>query len=107
MPNPHPKPPKIVNLASLARVHTEACIRTLARYARNDNTAEVPPAVRVQAIGMLLDRGWGRVQPSAGEHGNGDIRVTIRHIIEALPDGNGKLALPPRPVTLDGDYEVS
>jgi hypothetical protein len=67
LPNPHPKPPKIVNLASLARLHTEACIRTLARYARNEDVAEVPPAVRVQAIGMLLDRGWGKAtQPVAG-----------------------------------------
>jgi hypothetical protein len=102
MPDPHPKPAKVINLASLARVHTETCIKVLAGYARNPNTEEVPPAVRVQAIGMLLDRGWGRVQPSsAGEAGAGDIRVTIRHIIEALPAGNGKLVSAP---ILDGDF---
>jgi hypothetical protein len=102
MPNPKPRPPHVINLASLARVHTETCIRVLAGYARNSNTEEVPPAVRVTAIGMLLDRGWGRVQPSsAGEAGAGDIRVTIRHIIEALPSGNGKLVRGP---TLDGAF---
>ena len=42
----------------------------------------VPPAARVSAAGILLDRGWGRApQPHAGEDG-GDIRVTIRQIVE-------------------------
>ena len=42
----------------------------------------VPPAARVSAAGLLLDRGWGRApQPHAGEDG-GDIRITIRQIVE-------------------------
>ena len=44
---------------------------------------EHPPAVRVQAAVALLDRGWGRVpQARTGEDGEGDIRVTIRHIVQ-------------------------
>lgn len=42
------------------------------------------PEIRVKAIGMLLDRGWGRPVSKTehtGEDG-GDIRITIRNIIE-------------------------
>ena len=38
--------------------------------------ADAPPSARIQAIAILLDRGWGKaVQPIAGEDGN-DIRFT-------------------------------
>ena len=40
-------------------------------------------AARVQAAIALLDRGWGRVpQAPAAEGTSGDIRVTIRHIVQ-------------------------
>jgi hypothetical protein len=43
----------------------------------------VPPAARVSAAGILLDRGWGKApQAHTGEDGEGDLQVTIRHIIE-------------------------
>ena len=42
----------------------------------------VPPAARVSAAGILLDRGWGRApQPHTGEDDK-EIRVTIRNLIE-------------------------
>jgi hypothetical protein len=42
-----------------------------------------PPAARVSAAGILLDRGWGRAtQPHTGEDGN-DVRVVIRQIVES------------------------
>jgi hypothetical protein len=42
----------------------------------------VPPAARVSAAGILLDRGWDRaLQPHAGEDG-GDVRITIRQIVD-------------------------
>ena len=44
---------------------------------------EHPPAARVQAANILLDRGWGKPpQAHTGENGEGDIRVVIRHIVE-------------------------
>ena len=44
---------------------------------------EFPPSARVQAAVALLDRGWGRpAQAHTGEDGQGDIRVTIRQIVE-------------------------
>ena len=43
----------------------------------------VPPAARVAAAGILLDRGWGKPpQTHTGEDGEGDINVIIRHIVD-------------------------
>jgi hypothetical protein len=40
-------------------------------------------AARVSAAAILLDRGWGRTpQPVTGANGDGDIRITIRTIVE-------------------------
>jgi len=40
---------------------------------------------RVAACVALLDRGWGRPpQAHTGENGEGDIRVTIRHIVQEI-----------------------
>jgi hypothetical protein len=45
--------------------------------------ADAPPAARIQAIGILLDRGWGKaMQPVAGEDGE-PLRVVIRRITDA------------------------
>ena len=42
----------------------------------------VPPAARVSAAGILLDRGWGRApQPHTGEDDK-QIHVTIRNCLE-------------------------
>jgi hypothetical protein len=66
------------NLRSLARGHTELCIKVLAGIVSQE---AVPPAARVSAASILLDRGWGRApQPHAGEDGR-DIRVTIRKMV--------------------------
>jgi hypothetical protein len=43
---------------------------------------EFPPSARLQAIAILLERGWGKpAQPHTGEDDK-DIRITIRHIEE-------------------------
>ena len=48
--------------------------------------ADAPPAARLQAIGILLDRGWGKaMQPVAGEDGE-PLRIVIRQINEADAD---------------------
>ena len=76
-PLPRKKIP--TDLRSLARGHTELCIRVLAGIVSQE---AVPPAARVSAAGILLDRGWGRApQPHTGEDDK-DIRVTIRNIVE-------------------------
>jgi hypothetical protein len=63
----------------LARGQTERRIKVLAGIMSQE---AAPPAARVAAAGILLDRGWGRAtQPHTGEDG-GDVRVTIRQIVE-------------------------
>jgi hypothetical protein len=67
----------------LARSHTEIAIKVLAGIAK-DGTNE--PA-RVAAACALLDRGWGKpAQVHTGADGNGAIQVTIRHLVEGVPD---------------------
>jgi hypothetical protein len=76
MPNPKRKPP--VDLGSLARSYTEVSIRQLGAIAANSDS----DSARCTAIGMLLERGWGKpAQPITGADG-GELRITIRTIIE-------------------------
>jgi hypothetical protein len=67
------------DIRSLCRAYTGEAIRHLAAIMRQ---REYPPAARVQAANILLDRGWGKpAQMHTGEEG-GEIRVVIRQIIE-------------------------
>ena len=50
------------DIRSLCRAYTDEGVRVLASIMRQP---EHPPAVRVQAASILLDRGWGRVPPKA------------------------------------------
>jgi hypothetical protein len=44
---------------------------------------EYPPAARVQAANVLLDRGWGKApQAHTGEDGEGEIKIVIRRLID-------------------------
>jgi hypothetical protein len=71
------------DLRSLARGHTELCIKVLAGMLSQE---AVPAAARVSAAGILLDRGWGKpAQPHTGEDDK-DIRVAIRTITERRND---------------------
>jgi len=75
------------DLRSLARAHTDMAVRVLAGVAQQETA---PPAARVAAAAHLLDRGWGKAPTThTGADGEGDIRVTIRHIVEG---GRGERA---------------
>jgi hypothetical protein len=64
----------------MARAYTEQGIRVLGGYVTSDKT---DPEIKIRAIGMLFDRGWGKsAQPVTGKDGEEDIQVTIRTIIE-------------------------
>ncbi|MET4182062.1 hypothetical protein ABIB94_004166 [Bradyrhizobium sp. JR7.2] len=77
-PLPRKKIPS--DLRSLARGHTALCIKVLAGIVSQET---VPPAARVAAAGILLDRGWGKaVQPHTDE-GGGPLRIIIRQITAA------------------------
>jgi hypothetical protein len=67
-------------IRSLCRAYTGEAVRSLATIVRQ---ADAPPRARIQAIAVLLYRGWGRApQPQAGED-DGDLRVVIRQIGES------------------------
>jgi pyruvoyl-dependent arginine decarboxylase (PvlArgDC) len=51
------------------------------------------PGARVAAASVILDRGWGKVKEHV-ENGEGDIKVTIRHILEHVDE---------RPVIVNGE----
>jgi hypothetical protein len=53
-----------------------------------------PPAARVSAAGILLDRGWGKaIQPIAGDDG-GPLRVVIRQIVDNIGEPELKVVEP-------------
>ena len=60
----------------MCRAYTTANIKTLAGIATNENT---PDETRMRAIGMLLERGWGRPQQELKT--DSEIRVTIRKML--------------------------
>ena len=70
------------DIRSLARAHTELAIQTLAGIARNSTS----DAARVQASGMLLDRGWGKPAQVHSDAEGGPIQVIIRQIIDSAQE---------------------
>ena len=66
------------DIRSLCRAYTDVTVRTVAGIAQNGDED-----AKLRAINMLWERGWGRpAQPVTGEDGEGDIRITIRTILE-------------------------
>jgi hypothetical protein len=74
------KPITPADLRSLCRSHTETAVNTLVSIMRQ---VKCPPAARSMAATALLDRGWGRPsQAITGEDG-GELRITIRQLVES------------------------
>jgi len=70
---------RTVDLKSLARGYTEKGIQVLGGYI---NSPEIEPEIKVQAIKIMFERGWGRPnQPVDAKH-EGEIKITIRNILE-------------------------
>ena len=66
----------------MARSYTDETVRRLAALMRNPGLEE-PTSTSVAAGRILLGYGWGApAQPHTGEDGEGDIRITVRHITE-------------------------
>jgi hypothetical protein len=81
------------DIRSLARSHTETAINTLKGIMQQ---LDAPPAARVAAACALLDRGWGKPpQAHTGADGERAIQVTIRHLVEGLPDKQRVIELTP------------
>jgi hypothetical protein len=64
------------DLRSACRSYTEGNIKQLVMIATNKDN---PPEVQMKAIGMLLERGWGRPQQELKT--DSEIRVTIRKML--------------------------
>jgi hypothetical protein len=68
------------DIRSLCRAYTPETVRIVGGIAQNDK-GEIE--TRLRAINMLWERGWGRpASPVTGADGEGDIRITIRNILE-------------------------
>ena len=67
------------DIRSLCRAYTDTTVRIVAGIAQNSENEDT----RLRAAAMLWERGHGRAaQPVTGEDGEGDIRITIRTILE-------------------------
>ena len=87
------------DLRSLARGHTELCIKVLAGIVSQE---AVPPAARVSAAGILLDRGWGKAPPThTAPHAERVVNITIRDLIRERKDQ--VLDVPAEPVRVIGN----
>jgi hypothetical protein len=70
----------LADIRSLARAHTETCIRALASIvvkSENDNA-------RVAAINSLLDRGWGKAAQTHTDGDGGPIQIVLRQVIDVV-----------------------
>ena len=77
------KGPAPLNIQSFARGHTRFAIQVLCGIAKRG----VNESARVSAACALLDRGWGKPpQAHTGADGEGSIQITIRHLVEGMPD---------------------
>ena len=65
-------------LKSLCRSFTEANVQKLAGFATADEGVE--PEIRLRAIGMLMDRGWGKPSQPTEAKIEGKVEIVLRDI---------------------------
>jgi hypothetical protein len=81
-----------IDIRSLARSHTKLAIKTLAGVAKDGKNENA----RVSAAIALLDRGWGKApQTITGIDGEGALQITIRHLVEGMPDEQRTIDITP------------
>ena len=91
-------PKALTEIRSLARASSRIAISTLTGIC---GAKDAPPAARVAARRALLDRGWGKpAQARTGADGEREIQVTIRHLVEGMPDKH--VTIDATPVEIDG-----
>jgi hypothetical protein len=70
------------DVRSLARAYTDVSIQTLGNYVSGPQTE---PEIKLRAIALLLERGWGRPAQQiehTGKDGDNEIRILLRTITE-------------------------
>jgi hypothetical protein len=82
VPDPRPKKrlPREIDLGSLARAYTRPIIAKLGHYALNDEI-EIDPETRIRAMGMLMDRGWGKPNQPTENKIEGEVNIILRDIM--------------------------
>ena len=71
------------DLKSLCRAYTQKGVEVLGGYVSSDT---IDPEIKVRAISMLWERGWGRPAQTVehtGKDGDSDINIIIRTIVES------------------------
>jgi hypothetical protein len=72
-------------LKSLCRSFTEANVAKLAGFVSAEQGVE--PEIQLRAIGMLMDRGWGKPNQPHDAKLDGELRITIRKLLTKEEDG--------------------
>jgi hypothetical protein len=78
MPDGTPKKRLPLDLKSLARSYTERAVLTLAGVSESSES----DAARVTAAIALLDRGWGKPNQPHDAKVDGELRITIRKMLD-------------------------
>jgi hypothetical protein len=73
-------------LKSLCRSFTEANVKKLSGFAHAKQGVE--PEIQLRAIGMLMDRGWGKPNQPHDAKLDGELRITIRKLLTKEDDDN-------------------
>ena len=71
-----------IDLKSLCRAYTEKGVEVLGGYI---SSPLVEPEIKVRAIAMLWERGWGKPAQTVehtGKDGDSEIRIVLRTITE-------------------------
>jgi len=73
------------DIQKIARTYTQSAVKTLVGIMQQPKS---PPAARVQAAQIILDRGWGKAPQSiTGENGSGPVRIEVTRVIVNPGDG--------------------
>jgi hypothetical protein len=83
MPNGKPKRKQPLDLDSLARSYTLECLKQVSGVLINDPDT----GRRLTAATILLDRGWGRPKQQTDATVKGEIKVTLRQMLNDDDDG--------------------
>ena len=65
-------------LKSLCRSFTEDNVKTLSGWATGAN---IDPELKMRAITMLMDRGWGKPHQAVTQEVKGEVRVILREML--------------------------
>ena len=74
------------DIRSLARAFTDISIETLGGYVTQPAT---DPEIRIRAIGMLLDRGWGKPEQATSTEVKGELNIIMRKVFDDGSDVGG------------------